>query len=113
LHAPTRLGESHTVLIVFRTEDRLKLAGAGQQDPIASSEIRTRWRLAQPGSEVAKAALKKFLTPAQCKRLSYYDLVVLSSEKEGWEGMVELNGRRSIIRYCHHRGLIVFRSSQT
>jgi CRISPR-associated endonuclease/helicase Cas3 len=109
LHAPTRLGESYTVLIAFRTQDGLKLAGVRQHDPIASSEIRTRWRLTQPDTEVAHEALRRFLSPAQCKRLSYSDLVVLSPKSEGWEGKVELNGRSSIIQYCHSRGLIVLR----
>jgi CRISPR-associated endonuclease/helicase Cas3 len=111
LHAPTRLGESYAVLIAFRTQGGLQLAGAGQQDPIASSEVRTRWRLTQPDSQAAQDALRKFLTPAQCKRLSYSDLVVLSPEREVWEGPIELNGRRSIIRYCHRRGLMVLRSA--
>jgi CRISPR-associated endonuclease/helicase Cas3 len=110
LHAPTRLGESHTVLIAFRAQNGLQLAGAGQQDPIASSEVQTRWRLTQPDSQAAQDALGKFLTPAQRKRLSYSDLVVLSPKSEGWEGKVELNGRSSIIQYCHSRGLIVLRS---
>ena len=110
LRAPTRLGESYTVLIAFRTQDGLKLAGAGDQDPIASSEVRTRWRLTQPDSEAAQEALSRALTPAQRKRLSYADLVVLSPEREGWEGMVERDGRSSIIRYCHRRGLMVLRS---
>jgi hypothetical protein len=85
LRAPTRLGESHTVLIAFRTHDGLKLAGTGNQDPIAASEIRTRWRLTQPGSEAAQAALSRPLSPAQRKRLSYVDLVVLFQERDGKE----------------------------
>jgi CRISPR-associated endonuclease/helicase Cas3 len=111
LRAPTRLGESHTVVIAFRTQDGLELAGAGNQDPIAASEIRTRWRLTQPGSQAAQEALSRALTPAQRKRLSYVDLVVLSQEREGWEGIVERNGHSSIIRYCHRRGLMVLSPS--
>ena len=56
-------------------------------------------------------ALSRSLTPAQRKRLSYADLVVLSREREGWEGIVERNGRSSTLQYCHRRGLMVLRSS--
>ena len=111
LHAPTRLGESYTVLLAFRTQDGVKLAGAGNQDPIASSEVRTRWRLAQSDSEAAQEALSRTLTPAQRKQLSRADLVVLSREGEGWGGMVELNGRNAMVRYCRRRGLMVLRST--
>jgi len=111
LRAPTRLGESYTVLIAFRTQADLKLAGAGSQDPIAASEVRTRWRLTQPGSEAAQEALSRSLTPAQRKRLSYADLVVLSWDREKWEGLVERNERSAILQYCHRRGLMVLRSS--
>src|SRR5262249_21516894 len=48
LSAPTRLGERYTVLLAFRSDDRLELAGACNPDPIASSEVRTPWRLTQP-----------------------------------------------------------------
>jgi hypothetical protein len=111
LHAPTRLGESYTVLIAFRTQADLKLAGAGSQDPIAASEVRTRWRLTQLGSDAAQETLSRSLTPAQRKRLSYAELVVLSWDGEKWEGLVERNGRRSILQYCQRRGLMVLRSS--
>jgi CRISPR-associated endonuclease/helicase Cas3 len=107
LHAPTRLGESYTLLIAFRTKEGLKLAGAAYPDPIVSSEIRTPWRLMQSDTEAAREALNQSLTPAQRKQLSYADLVVLSREREGWEGVVEQNGRSTIIRYCHQRGLIL------
>jgi hypothetical protein len=56
LSAPTRLGESYTVLIAFRSQEGLKLAGAEFPDPIVSSEIRTRWRLMQ--SESANVRLR-------------------------------------------------------
>src|SRR5207249_2727123 len=97
-------------VIVFRTQDGLKLAGAGDQDPIAASEVRTRWRLTQPKGEAAQEALSQILTLAQRKRFSYADLVVLSWAGEEWEGTVEQNGRSSIVRYCHRRGLTVLRS---
>jgi len=95
------------VLIAFRTEAGLKLAGEGNLDPIAASEIRTRWRLTQPASEAAQEELGRSLTPAQRKRLSYADLVVLSWDGEKWEGLVERNGHGSIVQYCHRRGLMV------
>jgi CRISPR-associated endonuclease/helicase Cas3 len=111
LHAPTRLGESYTVLLAFRTQDGVKLAGTGNQDLIASSEVRTRWRLAQSDSEAAQEALSRTLTPAQRKQLSRACLVVLSREGEGWGGMVKLNGRNAMVRYCRRRGLMVLRST--
>jgi hypothetical protein len=73
------------------------MAGAGNRDPIAASEVRTRWRLKQPDNEAAQEALSRSLTPAQRKRLSYANLVVLSWDGEGWEGLVERDGRRSIL----------------
>jgi CRISPR-associated endonuclease/helicase Cas3 len=110
LYAPTRLGETYTVLIAFRSQEGLELAGAGYPDPIASSEIRTRWRLMQAETEAAREVLSRSLTPAQRKRLSYADLVVLSREPEGWEGVVERNGRGAIVRYCHRRGLMIVKN---
>jgi CRISPR-associated endonuclease/helicase Cas3 len=109
LSAPTRLGESYTVLLAFRSDAGLELAGADNLDPIASSEVRTPWRLTQPDSESAQATLSRSLTPSERKRLSYANLVVLSPEVEGWGGVVERDGRSVIIRYCKRRGLRVLR----
>src|SRR5262249_32197688 len=103
-------GETYTVLIAFRTQDELKLAGAGNDDPIASSEVRTRWKLTQPDRQAAQKELNRSLTMAQRKRLSLADLIVLSPDEEGWTGLVERDGRRSNMRYCHRRGLMVLRS---
>jgi hypothetical protein len=109
LSAPTRLGESYTVLLAFRSDDGLQLAGMGNLDPIASSEVRTPWMLTQPDSESARAMLSRFLTPAERKRLSYANVVVLSPDEEEWRGVVERDGRDLIIRYCKRRGLRLLR----
>jgi CRISPR-associated endonuclease/helicase Cas3 len=107
LCAPTRLGESYTILIAFRTQDEVRLAGRGCPDPIASSEVRTRWRIAQPGNQADREGINRSLTPAQRKRLSYAELVVLSEAAEGWEGTVQRDGQPKLLRYCHRRGLML------
>jgi hypothetical protein len=72
ISAPTRLGENYTLLLAFSDEGEVKLAGrSDKSDPIAASEIRTRWRLTQPEGDEVKQTLAKQLTPAQRKRLEY------------------------------------------
>jgi hypothetical protein len=75
ISAPTRLGENYALLLAFSDEGEVKLAGqSDNSDPIAASEIRTRWRLTQPEGDAVKQTLSQTThsrateTPRVCDR---------------------------------------------
>jgi CRISPR-associated endonuclease/helicase Cas3 len=107
ISAPTRLGENYTLLLAFSDEGEVKLAGGSDKsDPIAASEIRTRWHLTQPEGDAVKQTLAKQLTPAQRKRLEYATVIVLAPTAGGWGGIVSRDERKLTVHYCSQRGLV-------